>query len=213
MMPIRILLADDHHMIRQGLRVLLEREPDFSVVGEATDGHEALALTDKLNPNIVVMDVCMPTLNGVDATRKIHADHPNIRVVVLSAYSERNRVAEALFAGACGYLLKSSAFEELITAVRTVISGKTYLGSGVSNAALDQDLAKSNGHGALSGREREVLQLLAEGKAMKEAAVALHVSVKTIETHRRSIMEKLELYSIAELTKHAIREGLTTLDG
>jgi DNA-binding NarL/FixJ family response regulator len=200
-------------MIRQGLRVLLEREEDFSVVGEATNGREALELTDKLHPNIVVMDLCMPTLNGVDATRKIHAEHPEIRVVILSAYSERNRVAEALLAGACGYLLKSSAFEELVTAVRTVTSGKTYIGSGVSGVTLDHGADGHNGHAPLSGREREVLQLLAEGKAMKEAAIALHVSVKTIETHRRSIMEKLDLYSIAELTKHAIREGLTTLDG
>jgi DNA-binding NarL/FixJ family response regulator len=200
-------------MIRQGLRVLLEREPDFSVVGEATDGRDAVQLTDELHPHLVVMDVCMPTLNGIDATRKIKAEHPSIRIVILSAYSERNRVAEALLSGACGYLLKSSAFEELITAVRTVMSGKNFLGSGVSDATYDHGLTDPNGHHPLSGREREVLQLLAEGKAMKEAAVALHVSVKTIETHRRSIMEKLDLYSIAELTKHAIREGLTTLEG
>jgi len=209
-MSTQILLADDHQMIRQGIKVLLEQEDDFCVVGHADDGREAVHLAGVLKPHIVVMDLCMPTLNGVDATRIIRAENPAVHVIVLSAYGDSNRVADALLAGAEGYLLKSSAFEEMVAAVRNVVAGQTYLGIGVSDVTAE--LRDRNGHSRLSGREREVLQLLAEGKATKEAAAVLHVSIKTVETHRRSIMDKLELYSIAELTKHAIREGLTTLD-
>src|SRR6185503_12618155 len=164
-MATRILLVDDHHMIRQGLRVLLERQSDLQVVGEASDGRDAIEAVSQLHPDIVVMDLNMPGLNGIDAKRRIREEWPDVEVIVLSAHNDRSRIGESLRAGAAGYILKSAAFEEMITAVRKVIAGETYLGSGVSNAIVSDYLHGQNGHPKvrLSDREREVLQLLAEG--------------------------------------------------
>jgi DNA-binding NarL/FixJ family response regulator len=214
-MTTRILLADDHSILKEGLKLLLQREPDFSVVGEASNGHEALDAARNLHPNVVIMDLSMPELNGIEATRMIHEAIPETRIIVLSAYSDRNRILEALRSGASGYVLKSAACEELVAAVRKVLAGETYLGERIQDAVAGDELhdgPPSKPRARLSDREREVLQLLAEGKAIKEAAAVLHLSTKTVETHRRSIMGKLNMYSIAELTKHAIREGLTTLE-
>ncbi len=212
----RILIADDHQILRQGLRSLLDRYPDMEVVGEAPEGRTAVKLAADLAPDVLIMDVAMPDLNGVEATRQVLANAPATRVIALSMHSDRRFVAEMLKAGAKGYLLKEGAFEELANAIRAVVSGRVYLSPGVADVVVDDYLHRRPGDGPsafgkLSPREREVLQLLAEGKATKEIARELHVSVKTIETHRRQIMAKLDVYSVAELTKYAVREGQTAL--
>jgi two-component system response regulator NreC len=222
---VRILLVDDHKMMRDGLRAILEKEESFDVVGEAPNGREAIALTQQLKPQIVIMDISMPDLNGVDAARRIVADVPGVKVIALSMNSDRRYVVAMFEAGAVGYLVKSSAAEELIRAVRVVADGLTYVSPSVASVVVDQLVspgapaqaqAKPAVEGAkpkaLTPREREVLQLLAEGKSSKDIATKLHLAVPTVETHRRQITEKLQLRSIAELTKYAIREGLTTLD-
>ena len=212
-MATQILIADDHQILRQGLTALLHSQGDMTVVGQASDGRKAVELAQDLRPEIVVMDLGMPGLNGIDATRQILALLPDAQVIVLSARSDRQSVSEAFRAGAAGYVLKDAAMEELVNAIHTVLSGEKYLGNKMTSSLAAEFLSRGEDHRtALSPREREVLQLLAEGKATKEVAMALGVSVKTAETHRRSIMEKLNLFSIAELTKHAIREGLTSLD-
>jgi len=220
-MKTRILLADDHVIIRHGLRSLINAQGDMEVVGEAGDGRSALGMARQLSPNVVVMDVGMPELNGVEATRQMATQVPGAKVLMLTAHGEQKTVREALRAGACGYVLKDMAFEELASAIRTVASGKTYLSPNVAGAVVDGYLTGAGGNGngeevrgvfsKLTPREREVLQLMAEGKSTKQVAMALHVSVKTVETHRRQLMEKLDLHSVAELTKYAIREGLTSL--
>ncbi len=212
-MPTRILLVDDHTILRGALRALLEAEPDLELVAEAREGREAVQMARDLKPDVVVMDVSMPGLNGIEATRQIRAADPTRRVLALSAHSDKRMVAEAIRAGAGGYMVKDAAFEELVVAIRTVISGKIYLSPGLGDAAKDLG---ANGNASvftkLTAREREVLQLMAEGKATKEVASCLHVSVKTVETHRAKLMDKLDLHSVAELTKYALREGLTTLE-
>jgi DNA-binding NarL/FixJ family response regulator len=211
----RILLVDDHQILRQGLKALLEREEDLQVVGEAADGRAAVSLARELHPQIVVMDVSMPSLNGIDATRQIINAMPDVKVLALSAHSDAKMVTETLKAGAKGFLLKDVAVDELVSAVRQVMSGQTFLSPRIAHLADEDHISTSapNGsRGRLSVREREVLQLIAEGKATKEVAAMLGVGVKTAETHRRSIMEKLNIDSVAELTKYAIREGLTALE-
>lgn len=215
-MTIKVLLADDHKIVRDGLRTLLEKHADIAVLGEAEDGREALHLTRKLSPDIVVMDIAMPELNGIEATRQILSDHPGVKIVALSMHSDKRFVSEMLKAGASAYLLKDCAFEELITAIRTVMKGKIYLSPGIAGVVLEDYIRKdskkdSSVFSVLSDREREVLQLMAEGKTTKEVAAHLNVSIKTVETHRTNIMTKLDIHSIAELTKYAIREGLTSL--
>ena len=215
-MTIKVLLADDHKIVRDGLRTLLEKNPDIVVAGEAEDGREALQMAKKLLPDVVVMDIAMPDLNGIEATRQILADRSDVRVVALSMHSDKRFVSEMLKAGASAYLLKDCAFEELITAIRTVMKGKIYLSPGIAGVVIGEYIKKdakadSSVFSLLSDREREVLQLMAEGKTTKEVASYLHVSVKTVETHRTNIMTKLDIHSIAELTKYAIREGLTSL--
>jgi DNA-binding NarL/FixJ family response regulator len=217
MSSINILLADDHQIVRSGLRNLFEAEKDMKVVAEADNGRLAVQLAKELAPNVVVMDITMPDLNGVEATRQIVADSPSTRVVALSAHTDRHFVTEALRAGAAGYLPKTSAFDELVTAVRTVAAGKVYLSPSVANVVIESYVRGDTAEGRsafalLSTREREVLQLMAEGQATKEVARTLHVSVKTVETHRAKIMDKLNLHSVAELTKYAIREGLTSVE-
>ncbi|MGA2230590.1 MAG: response regulator transcription factor [Tepidisphaeraceae bacterium] len=217
MSSISILLADDHQIVRAGLRNLFEAEKDMKVVGEAENGRLAVQMARELAPSVVVMDITMPDLNGVEATRQIVAESPTSRVVALSAHTDRHFVTEALRAGAAGYLPKTSAFDELVGAVRTVAAGKVYLSPGVANVVIESYVRGDSSEGRsafalLSTREREVLQLMAEGQATKEVARTLHVSVKTVETHRAKIMDKLNLHSVAELTKYAIREGLTSVE-
>ena len=214
-MSTRIVLADDHQLMRQGLRGLLDREPDMEVVGEADGGRSALALVAELVPSVVIMDVAMPDLNGVEATRKIVEGFPGVRVIALSMHADKRFVAGMLKAGASGYLLKDCAFAELAGAVRTVAAGQVYLSPGIAGLVAEEfagRFAPDRPGSPLTGREREVLQLIAEGQATKQIAVRLGLSVKTVETHRRQMMDKLGLHSVAELTKYAIREGLTALD-
>lgn len=227
----KVLLADDHRIVREGLRSLLESQPDLEVVAEASDGRQAVEMARDLSPDVVVMDVAMPQLNGIEATRQLANGGGGMKIVALSMHSDRRFVSEALKAGASGYVLKDGAFEELITAIRSVVSERVYLSPRVAGVVVEdyvRRLPDRGGDGAhpgqqeqaprrsafdtLTPREREVLQLMAEGYATKEVAHRLHVSVKTVETHRRQIMEKLDMHSVAELTKYAIREGLTALD-
>ena len=216
-MSVRILLADDHRIMRQGLRALLEKEADVEVSGEAEEGRTAVQLARKLKPDVVVMDVGMPDLNGIEATRQIKAEAPAAKVLALSMHADKRFVERMLTAGASGYVLKDDAFEELVGAIRTVAANKIYLSPGIAGAVVEDFVrysrtAESTGRIILTPRQREVLQLLAEGKTTKQIASLLYVSRKTVETHRRQIMEKLDIHSIAELTKYAVREGLTSID-
>ena len=213
---IRIILADDHKIVRDGLKMLIDGLPDMEVVGEAENGRMAVKMAGTLNPDIIIMDVSMSDLNGIEATRRITKECPEIKVIALSMHSDKRFVTGMLEAGAAGYLLKDCAFEELARAIQSVVADKTYLSPEIADVVVKDYLLKSSRdsgivHSALTAREREVLQLLAEGKSTKEIAAALNVSIKTIETHRRQIMEKLNIHSIAELTKYALREGLTSL--
>lgn len=216
-MSTKILLADDHKITREGLRSLIEKQSDMEVVAEAEEGHEAVRMVRRVSPDVAIMDVSMPDLNGIEATQKIVAECPNVKVIALSMHSDTLFVTEMLKNGASGYLLKDCAFEELTRAIRTVVGGKTYLSPAISDVVVDgylqrlseTDSADSN---VLTHREREVLQMLAEGNSTKQVALKLHISIKTVETHRRQIMRKLDIYSVAELTKYAIRKGLTSLE-
>ena len=214
----RVLIADDHKMMRAGLRSLLEEQKsNFDCVGEADDGHEAVRMAKELRPDIVVMDIAMPNLNGLDATREIKAALPETKVIVLSMHANRAYVLQVLHAGASAYLLKDSAFEELVAALDAASKGEMYLSPGIRetgdvmdetlNSVPDSILKRDR----LTKRELEVLQLIAEGKTTKEIAAKLTVSVKTVETHRKQLMQKLGIRSIAGLTKFCIREGLTSL--
>jgi DNA-binding NarL/FixJ family response regulator len=217
MMPTTILIADDHRLFRDGLRTLLEKQGSIRVVAETTDGVETVRAAAELKPDIVLMDISMPELNGIEATRRIVSTGAATRVIVLSMHSDRRFIMESLKAGAVGYLLKDCAFEEVMLAVKAVREGTPYLSSRISESVIRDYVALAkrvpgSAFSILSAREREVLQLLAEGKSTKETAARLHVSVKTVETHRKQIMDKLDIHSVAELTKYAIREGLTPLE-
>jgi len=217
-MNVRLLLADDHAMMREGLKSLIGKESDLSVVAEADNGKETLELARKCGTHVVVMDVAMPDLNGIETTRKLLKTNPNIKVVALSGHANREFVREMLKAGASAYVLKSRAYEELVRAIREVMKGKKYLSPDIAQGVVDEYVEISSSLSAnpafvvLTDREREALQLITEGKSTKEVADALNVNVKTIETHRRNIMEKLNLHSVAELTKYAIREGITSVN-
>jgi len=216
-MSTRILLADDHKITRQGLRSLLEKQQDMEVVAEAEDGRAAERLVEELLPDVVIMDISMPDLNGMEATRWIVGKFPDVKVIALSMHSDASFVTEMLRSGAAGYLLKDCAFEELTRAIRTVMDDKTYLSPSISGVVVEDylhRLSKSDFSNSevLTDREREVLQLMAEGSSTKQIAVKLHVSVKTVETHRRQIMSKLDIHTVAELTKYAVRKGLTSLE-
>jgi DNA-binding NarL/FixJ family response regulator len=215
-MSVKILLVDDHAMVRSGLKALLLSRPGHEVLGEAHNGRAAVKMVGELSPDVVVMDLRMPDLNGIDACRQIVAAKPDVKVVGLSGSSDERATVEMLRAGASGYVLKDSAFDELIAAIATVIKGKVYLSPAITGGIVENYIR--GGHdgvatafGTLSPREREVLQLIAEGKATKEVANKLDVSIKTAETHRRNLMAKLQVDSVAELTKYAIREGLTSV--
>ena len=214
---IRILLADDHEIIREGLRSLLSKDPQMKVVAEAEDGRSAVKLAKELSPDVVIMDIAMPGLNGMEATRQITAASRKTKVIALSMHSERNLVVEMLTAGASGYVLKKCAFQELIQAVQAVVRHGTYLSPPIAGTIVEEYLRKpSKGKPPLASpltpREREVLQLLAEGNSSKEAAFILKLNVKTVDTHRQRIMKKLRSRSLADLIKYAIREGITSLD-
>jgi DNA-binding NarL/FixJ family response regulator len=216
-MSVKILLADDHAIIRQGLRSLLEKQPDIEVVGEAEDGQKAIELIRELKPDIAIMDISMPNLNGICATSRIVAESSGTKVIALSIHSSRRFVTEMLKAGASGYILKECLFDELINAIRNVLSGKIYLSSRITGVVVEDYVKRLSKpflseEPALTEREQEVLQLLAEGKSTKQVALQLYVSAKTIESNRRNIMDKLGIHSVAELTKYAIREGLTPLE-
>lgn len=211
-----VVLADDHHIVREGLRHLLEKEKDIKVVGLADNGRIAVKLTGEHKPDVVVMDLTMPEMNGIDATKRIMDNDGTMKVLALSMHSDRRYVVAALAAGAKGYLLKDCAAEELVGALRSVAFGQNYLSPKITGVIITDYLKNvpQEGHfsnSPLSSREREVLQLVAEGKNTKEIAFNLDVSVKTVETHRQQIMKKLNLFSVADLTKYALREGLTSL--
>jgi DNA-binding NarL/FixJ family response regulator len=216
-MSIKIILADDHTIVRHGLSKLLQQEKDMEVIAQAKDGHSTVELVKEMSPDIVVMDIGMPDLNGIDATRQIRSESPKVKVIGLSMHSGRRFVAEMLKAGASGYLLKDCAVEELTVAIKTVMAGKTYLSPDIANVVVENYVRHPSEKGGsvfsvLSEREREVLQLMAEGKTTKQIAKRLHVSPKTVEGHRIRIMNKLDIDSVAQLTKYAIQEGLTSTE-
>lgn len=211
----RILIVDDHRMMREGLRAILDRSDAFSVVGEATSGREAVRLAARLLPDVVVMDVVMQDLNGIEATRQIKSLAPRIAIVALSSHEDRRYVQAILDAGASGYVLKANAYEQLAQAVRAACEGMQYLCPEVTSGVVESALRKGSVGSVweiLGAREREVLQLIAEGLTSSEIADRLSVSTSTVETHRRNIMRKLDVHNVAALTKYAVREGLTPLD-
>lgn len=213
-MPLRILLADDHTIMRNGLRLLLERQSDFVVVAEAENGREAVELAARENPDIVIMDIGMPVLNGIEATNRINADQPKTAVIVLSMHSDESYILRALKSGARGYLLKDSAEADLIGAVRAVAAGKAFFSPAVSKVLADDYIRQIQQKGAedsyelLTTRERELLQLVAEGRSTKEIASQLNLSPHTVDTHRGNIMHKLNVHSVPELILYAVRRGI-----
>ena len=215
-MTLKILIADDHQLFRKGLISLINQNSDYEVISEASNGRIAVRLAKKLSPDIVIMDVNMPELNGIDATRLIRSDSAEIKIIALSMYSDKRFIKEMLKSGSNGYVVKDCAFDELLIAIKTVMAGNIYLSPDVTASIVD-DITNSATASIsqaypLSTREREVLQLIAEGNSTKEIASSMCLSPKTIESHRKNIMDKLEIHSVAELTKFAIREGLTSLD-
>ncbi len=215
-MSIRVIVADDHNIMRDGLKALIEKQPDIEVIGEAADGRTTIDLAMKLSPDVILMDIAMPDMNGIEATKRIIEKLPKVRIVALSMHSDKKFIAEMLNAGASGYLLKDCAAQEIAHAIHTVMSNRSYLSPAITDIMINdykhllfrETLSVFS---LLTMREREVLQLLAEGRTTKEIAGHLNVSVKTIETHRQQIMYKLDIHTVAGLTKYAIREGLTTL--
>jgi DNA-binding NarL/FixJ family response regulator len=212
---IRILLADDHRIVRDGLRVLLETQTDMCVVGDVANGRQALSHASRLQPDVVVMDIAMPELNGIEATLQMHDACPEIKVLVLSMHSSTQHVFRALQAGAVGYLLKDSAGTEVVDAVRAAHAGRRYLSQKIAATAIDDYIAERHRESpleALSRRERQILQLIVEGKSNEEAGQALFLSRKTVETYRSRMMRKLGISDLPNLVKFAIRHGVTQLD-
>jgi DNA-binding NarL/FixJ family response regulator len=213
---IKVLLADDHVIFIEGLKTLLEKHRNIKVVGAAGDGQTAVNMAEKFTPDIVIMDISMPVMNGIEATRKILAQNPDTKIIILSMHSDKRYVMELLKSGAMGYLLKDNAFEELSRCIESVADNKPFLSKTINDIVVS-DYIKSmknngqTGHPHLSSRETEVLKLIAEGNSTKEIASILNVSAKTVESHRKQIMEKLELYNLPDLTKYAIRENIISL--
>ena len=216
-MDIKILLADDHKITRDGLKSLLENQNHMIVVGEAENGRQAVRLALDLAPDVVVMDINMPELNGIEATRQIISELPGTKIIALSMYSDKRYVVGMLKAGVSGYLLKNCAFDELVSAISAVVANQNYMSQKIADTVMKDyaNILESNDNSpaaSLTAREREVLQLIAEGLKTKDIAARIHVSIKTVETHRQQIMRKLNARSVAELTKIALREGITSLD-
>lgn len=214
--PIRVLLADDHRLVRAGIRSLLEELPNVEVVAEAGDGRETLEMVRQYNPNIAMIDVAMKGLNGLDVANRMSRDFPHVKVLILSMHTNEEYVIKALKGGACGYLIKDAATEELSLALKAVSKGETYLSPVISKGVIDNLIALSEGKSStgdvLTPRQREILQLIAEGKSTKEIAALLNVSVKTVETHRTQLMNRLDIHDIAGLVRYAVRTGLVTAD-
>lgn len=214
MPPIRILLADDHAVVRDGLRALLDRQADFAVVAEASDGRECLELAEKHSPDVVIMDVAMPRMNGIEATRRILAANPAIAIVILSMHHDESYVLQSLKAGAKGYLLKDSPREDVLDAIRSAAQGRPFLSRKVSRMLQEEYVGQLRSKGLddsyelLTDREREILQLLAEGRANKEVATILNISPTTVETHRGHILRKLSLHGTADLILYAVRKRI-----
>ncbi len=213
----QVILADDHRIVREGLVAMLAADPGIEVVGECGNGRDTITMARKLQPDLIVMDVSMPDLNGIDATRRIVEMRNNIKVVALSSHSDERLVKGMLQAGASGYLLKECAGKELILAIRTIRRGKVYVSPEVAGVIVNDYVSMLSGDAkpesaVLSSREREVLQLIAEGQSTSQIGERLHLSVKTVESHRKRIMDKLGIRNVAGLTKYAIREGITSLD-
>lgn len=210
----RILVADDHAILRQGLKAMIEKQADMQVVGEAEDGQMALQLVRELSPDIVIMDVTMPGLNGIEATRFILAEDPDIRIIILSMHPNKHIVREALKAGALAYVLKCDLFDELLKALNAAAVNEHYLSTRITDVVVD-DYVQSSEAGELpelTGRERQILQMIAEGHTVKQIALRLSISAKTVDANRRKMMDKLNLISTAEVIKYAMREGLTSVD-
>lgn len=216
MSKIKVLLAEDHTIVRKGLRSLLDNETEIQVVGEAEDGQQAIQKTVQMRPDVVVMDITMPVLNGLEATRQIKKLYPQVKVVVLTVHSTEEHIFQILRAGASGYVVKQGAVNELIQAIQTAYRGETFLSPSISRQTVDeygrQAEAMEDKYDKLTGREREVLQMIAEGRTNREIAGRLHITVKTVEAHRAHLMDKLGLRSIAELTRYALRKGMIGQD-
>ena len=216
-MSIKVIIADDHKIMRNGLKSMLEKQRDIEIIAEASDGRTTVELAIKLKPDVIIMDIAMPDMNGIEATRQIIGKSPKIKVIALSMHSDKQFILEMLNAGASGYLLKDCAFHELINAIHSVASNRSYLSPEIADVMIKEfkhviTKESLSVFSLLTSRERQVLQLIAEGKTTKEIAYTLKVSTKTIETYRQQIMYKLDIHSIAGLTKYAVREGLTSIE-
>lgn len=211
-MTIHVMLADDHTILREALRSVLEREADIEVVAEASNGLESLRTASEKKPDIVVMDIGMPDMGGIEVTRRLHAEQPSIRVLALSTFFDRHIVMQMLEAGASGYIAKSAGGDELLRGIREVAAGRTYLSPEIAAVVIDGVRGKKEGEAGeqLGRREREVLALLADGKTSHEIGQRLHIATSTVDVHRRNIMRKLDLHSVAELTKYAVRKGIVS---
>jgi two-component system response regulator NreC len=219
MSAIRVLLAEDHTIVRKGLRALLDDEVDIEVIGEAQDGRDAVQMVDQLRPDVVLMDISMPGLNGLEATRQIRAQFPDARVLVLTRHANKEYVYQGLRAGASGYVVKQAAPTELVLAIQAVHRGDTFLSPSISGKVVEEYIQRAeamvsseDSYDRLTPREREILQLIAEGHTSPEIAEMLHISVKTVGHHRTNLMNKLDIHSAAELTQYAIRKGVIQLD-
>lgn len=214
--PTRILIADDHALVRAGIRALLERLPGVQVLAEASNGFELLHLVEQHEPHLVLMDIAMPGLNGLEATRALAKKHPEVQVIILSIYSDEEHVHQALRAGAAGYLVKGAALEELELAIRAVAHGETYLSPPISKSVISDYIRRTNAElpsgDKLSPRQTEILRLIAEGKTTKQIALDLNISVKTVESHRAQLMERLNIHDVAGLVRYAIKTGLVEVE-
>lgn len=217
-MAIRVLIADDHRLVREGLRALLAREGDIQIVGEAQDGLTAITLSRRFAPDVLLADIAMPGLNGIETVRRLHAEMPAVRVICLSVHDEQRTVLATIEAGACGYLLKDTSFEELAAGIRQVMAGRVCLSAALVGMFVEQYRGRALSTNAaapkapLTPRERELVQLFSEGFSTSEIASRLHVSAKTVATHRENILHKLHITGIAEMTRYALREGISSLD-